>query len=44
MGLGFIDTYDVDKDTFSIQHVDFETLERVSYGEKEEKVIGVSTA
>ncbi len=39
MGLGLIDAYDADQDVFSIQHVDFATLERVSYGEQEEKVI-----
>ena len=39
MGLGLIDTYDADQDVFAIQHVDFATLERVSYGEQEEKVI-----
>lgn len=39
MGLGLIDTYDADQDVFFIQHVDFATLERVSYGEHEEKVI-----
>lgn len=39
MGLGLIDAYDADQDVFFIQHVDFATLERVSYGEQEEKVI-----
>jgi predicted restriction endonuclease len=32
MGLGLIDTYDSFSDTFSIQHVDFATLEQVSNG------------
>ena len=39
MGLGLINDYDATQDIFSIQHVDFATLERVSYGEQEEKVI-----
>lgn len=39
MGLGLIDTYDATQDIFSIQHVDFATLEKVSYGEQEEKVV-----
>lgn len=39
MGLGVIDSYDADQDFFSIEHVDFDTLERVSYGAQEEKVI-----
>jgi putative restriction endonuclease len=39
MGLGLIDAYDADQDIFSIQHVDFATFEKVSYGEEEEKVI-----
>jgi hypothetical protein len=39
MGLGLIDTYDPAQDVFSIQHVDFATLERVSYGEKEEAIV-----
>ena len=39
MGLGLIGGYDPTHDTFSIEHVDFATLEKVSYGEKEEIII-----
>lgn len=39
MGLGLIDAYDAKQDIFSIQHVDFATFEKVSYGEQEEKVV-----
>jgi hypothetical protein len=39
MGPGLIDAYDATQDIFSIQHVDFTTFERVSYGEQEEKVV-----
>ena len=39
MGLGLIDNYDFAQDVFFIQHVDFATLERVSYGEDEELLI-----
>jgi hypothetical protein len=39
MGLGLIDKYDSAQDIFSIQHVDFATLERVSYGEVEEVIV-----
>jgi len=39
MGLGLIDNYDFAQDIFFIQHVDFATLERVSYGEDEELLI-----
>jgi len=39
MGLGLIDDYDAAHDVFFIQHVDFATLERVSYGADEDLVI-----
>jgi hypothetical protein len=39
MGLGLIDHYDPGQDVFSVQHVDFATLEQVSSGEKEETII-----
>lgn len=39
MGLGLLDSYDASRDVFSVQHVDFATLEQVSYGEKEETII-----
>lgn len=39
MGLGLIDSYDSQQDVFFIQHVDFATLQRVSYGADEDLVI-----
>lgn len=39
MGLGLIDAYDTTQDIFTIQHVDFATFEKVSYGEEEEKIV-----
>jgi hypothetical protein len=39
MGLGLLDSYDASRDVFSVQHVDFATLEQVSYGEREETII-----
>ena len=39
MGLGLIDNYDPEQDIFFIQHVDFATLERVSYGEREDVLL-----
>lgn len=42
MGLGLIDNYDPDSEIFSIQHVDFATLEQVSKGTDDE--IFIATA
>ncbi len=39
MGLGLIDRYDPVQDVFTVQHVDFATLEQVSRGEEEETII-----
>ncbi len=39
MGLGLIDSYDPAQDLFTIQHVDFATLEKVSNGVEEEIIV-----